>query len=324
MSRYVELFPKILFRSRKPGRFRMIVIGNHQARYLAPLFELIIADCSCDYLSCHQIQTDTQHAAIESYLDEVRESYRLILAQPLGIERHALSKEALLARFGNDRTFFFMNLYFHGLFPDVTTLGDAATPVIGPMGSNHSRIALGGWMEGLDEARILALFNTRSLIRLKYPEFFEESVKDLLTREVNCDTSFVNEMVSLLRIVFVFYSFNHPTPALLVRFAAHICHLLQKRALVQLNAVPLNAMVIPETMVSYGWWPVYQELREPLTLDFALGTTYITPDRGTGVEVVSRETFVRTSLALYNDIGRERMSGLSQARNSHELVKTIL
>lgn len=324
MPRYVELFPNILFRSRNPGRFRAIIIGNHQARYLAPIFELIIADCSCDYLSYHQIGTDTERAAVESYLDESRDNYRLILAQPLGREWHAISREALLSRFGSERTLFFMNLYFHGLFPDITTIGDAATPVIGPMGPNHSRIALGGWMAGLDEARILALFNAGSLARLQYPALFDEAVKDLRTRESNCDTNFAGDLINLLKIVFAFYTFNQPTPALLVRLAVHIRHILQKREIGQFSAVPLNAMMVPETMIAYGLWPVYPELRELLTPELPTGTTFILPDRGTGVEVISRETFVRRSLALYDDIGRERMTGLRQANNSHELVKKIL
>ncbi|WP_404710960.1 WcbI family polysaccharide biosynthesis putative acetyltransferase [Sphingomonas sp. MMS24-J13] len=149
MSRHVELFTSALFRSRSQRPFRTLVIGNCQSRYLASLFEIALADCACDYIACHEITTDHQRAAIEAYLDEHRHIYRLILTIPLGPEWHAIGRDALIARFGADRLFFLLNLYFSGTHPDQTGLGELGTRTMSPMGGPHSKVALGGWMAGL-------------------------------------------------------------------------------------------------------------------------------------------------------------------------------
>jgi hypothetical protein len=321
---YVELLPKILFRSRNPAPVRTIVIGNCQARYLAPLFELALTDCSCDYLSCDQIVSADEHAAIDRYLAETSEDYRLVFAQPLGTDWHAIAREALIARFGLDRTLFLLDLHFYGAFPDVTTLGDARNQIVGPMGACHSRIALGGWMAGLDADAICGMFNSASIEHLGYLALFEESAKKIRAEESNCDTQFADNLLNLAKISFCFYNYNLPTPHLLINFIAHIRHVLRDRRKISLNQLPLNPMLIAETLAPEGVWPIYPELRELFAPHFPSSTSFILPDRGSGSEVIVRETFVRRSIALYDEIGREKIAWLSQAQNSHELVRQLV
>jgi hypothetical protein len=324
MPHHIELIPKILFRSPNPAPFRTIVIGNFQGRYLAPLLELALADCACDYLSCDQIASADHHAAIDRHLGEAREDYQLVLAHPLGADWNAIAKDALIARFGLDRTVFLLNLHFYGAFPDVTTLGNPRNLIFGPMGACHSRIVLGGWMAGLNVDDIVGMFSQESIERLGYPTLFAESENNLRTYEGRCDTKFTDNLLNLAKSSFCFYGFNRPTPNLFINFVAHIGNLLRSTRNIKLNQLPLNAMLAPETLASEGIWPVYPELRSLFTPHFPVGTSFILADRGAGAEVISREIFVRRSMALYDSIGRDTIGTMPQAQNSRLLIKQNL
>jgi hypothetical protein len=324
MPAYAEHIPDILFRSRNRAPFRALMIGNEQARYIAPLLELVLADCSCDYLSFHHARAHADHAAIEKYLDGSRGDYQLVLAQPLGRERHALAKEALIDRFGRDRTFFLMSLHFYGLHPDVTTLGQVGAPVLGPMAEAHSRIALGAWLADRTADEIVEMYNPTTMEQLGYLSFFDQAANELRGREANCDTQFADNLIGLAKSAFSFYGFQYPSPNLLISFVAHVRDLLHSRKLARMTLLPPNAMLAAETLAIRGTWPIYPELRPLVAPHFPLSTTFVLPDHGTGSEVVSREIFVRRSLALYDRIGRESIAALHQAQNCHELVQQAL
>jgi hypothetical protein len=322
MPQYVELFPKTLFRSRKPGSFRILVIGNYQAKYIAPFFEFALADCVCDYLLFHLIPEQDQHAAIANYLDESRSTYQLIVTLPLGPEWHAISRDALSTCFGRDRLFFIFSLGSTGLFPDETGLGDSGSRVLSPMGGSHSRIALGGWMAQLSVPEILSLFTTETMAKLGFLDMVEQSESDLRRQESNCDTDFAAMLIQCVRSNFALYTVNHPTPNLIAIYVTHIRARLVARGQARSSGIPLNSMLASETLISHGAWPVYPELKDLVMPNFPVSAHFILPKAANG-EVIHRDVFVQRSIAHYERVGRERMADLTQATDAHRLIQRI-
>ncbi|WP_404710959.1 WcbI family polysaccharide biosynthesis putative acetyltransferase [Sphingomonas sp. MMS24-J13] len=302
----------------------MLVISNCQSEYLAPFIELALADCACDYLPCHEVSTAEQHAGIERHLEESKESYQLIIAIPLGSVWRSMSKDALISRFGRDRLFFIMNVYFSGTHPDLTMVGDIRSRLRTPMGDPHSRIALGGWMAGLGEDEILGLFNPAMVEKLGFLSQIEQATVELRTREQDCDTKYTDELVHLAKVAFSFYTNNHPTPNVLASYVNHIRYHLVVRRQARSSDLPMNAMLATETLAKYGIWPVYPELKSVLAGNFPVSTLFLLPDTHLGSDLISRETYVRHSIAVYEEAGREKVAGFRQAQECHTLVAGAL
>jgi hypothetical protein len=299
-------------------------MSNCQAQFLAPFCEYAFQDCSCDYIVCHNVNSPDKHAMVEKYLEESKGKYQLVIALPLGPEWLSISKEALTARFGRDRMFFIVNLFFSGTHPDLSTLGDLTTRVMSPMGTPHSRIALGGWVAGLKESEIIALFNQKSIEKIGYYKLFDESANELRARERHCDTQFSDNLVNLSKMSFCFYTNNHPTPNLLAHYVTHFRRILVSREQARSSGLPLNAMQAAQTLAPSGIWPVYPELQPILAPDFPVSTLFILPDLHIGSELISREIFVQRSLALYEDMGRDKIAAFRQAQDANELLQPLL
>jgi hypothetical protein len=321
MSRFVELIPNILFKSRSPRPFKILVIGNCQAPYQASLFEIALADCACDFIICYEIASDNQRAQVEAYLEASRETYNLILAIPLDSEWHSIGRTALIERFGANRLFFLLNLYFSGTHPDQTTLGELSTRILSPMGGLHSKIALAGWLAGLQLPDILTLFTASNMKKLGFFNMLEESARELRHRELGCDTQFADALVQAARTSFSFYTYNHPTPNLFALFISHVRNLLVARRQARSSEIPLNAMLASDSLAANGVWPVYSELLELLAPHFPVSTHFILPYGGGSPEVISRSVFVERSIAMYEGIGREKIAPLRQARAALEMIQ---
>ncbi len=323
MPQYVEVIPRILFKSRKPAPFRVLVISNCQAEFLAPFFELALADCSCDYLVCYQLSTEEEHNALDQYLEEAKNNYQLIVSLPLGANWRSIGHEALTARFGRERLFLIPNIYLDALFPDQTGLGDLGTRTMSPMGGPHSKIALGGWLAGLSLAEILQLFTPENAEKLGYLDGLEASEQELRRREANCDTDFTAQLIRVARTSFALYTVNHPTPNLIAHFVNYVANQLRARGQARLSGVPMNAMLASTSLLSSGVWPIYPELKALVSDHYPVSTTFILP-QGAHSEAISREVFVERSIATYERLGREVIAPLRQAVDCLALIERVV
>lgn len=323
MPVYVES-PKGVFRSKNPAPFRILIISNCQAEYLAPFFEYGLQDCSCDYIICHSIASPEHHAIIEAHLEKCKDEYRIVISLAFSDAWLSISRKALIARFGRKRTFFILNLFFSGGHPDIVTLGDLQTRIMGPMGLYHSRIALGGWMAGLDDDHILDLFSNDSMRKLGYHDLFDRSANELKARERICDTNFSDQIVNLAKIAFAFYTSNHPTPYVLASYASHSREILISRTEARSSGLPLNAMQAAKTMVPLGIWPIYPELKDLFAPNFPVSSLFILPDLTIGSELISRKTFVQRSRVAYDAVGRGKIAEIRQAQDAYEQIQRLL
>ena len=265
---------------------RVCVIGNCQATGLANWARLMMPESDVQSFSLAGVDPDDSlpRAVWRDLLD--RSDLVITQVGPAHQARFGIpSVEAIQAE--GRRSLPAPWIIFRGFHPDCALLFDKGVIVNAAAGPYHSSIAAAAYLEGLDEARALTLFNALTFSALGYFDAFGAAA-DIMSDEwaaIGLDAS-----VWLTKPLHPFMStINHPVSEVL----GDVMRQLLQRAGIAAVEPETSAN---DTLISQGVWPIYPEIAGRLGLTGS--TDFVLPDRP-----VSREAQVAGTYAALRAMG---------------------
>ena len=157
------------------------------------------------------------------------------------------------------------NIFYRGYTPDLRYLRLRARGTLkGPLGDYHSSILLNAWKEGENQESALERYNNIDLWAEQYSTIAEQSLAELQKRELELDIQISDCISAMQSHQQLFYSFNHPSKAMIKILADRIAEHLnlsskpEGKASVQAMREPLDRIQIP----------LHSFTREDLKLEF--------------------------------------------------------
>lgn len=191
------------------------------------------------------------------------------------------------------------NIYFSGLHPDITYIGDRSGRISSSIGDYHSKIIIHSYMTGKSTDDCLALFNGANYKKLGFYSEYANSTSALLERDKENNITFGKYFMTLLKERPSLYTVNHPTPYIFQEYLCVIAEYLGIRT----QRLPLE--MLPNYLANSAWWPVYPEIAEQHSLNYQMPMVFKQPE-AMGGKIMSLNEFVAHSYDLYNK-SKERL-----------------
>ncbi|MBV9078965.1 MAG: hypothetical protein JO048_16000 [Methylobacteriaceae bacterium] len=187
-------------------------------------------------------------------------------------------------------------IVFLAYHPDAIQVGDFAAPggrgiVYGPMGGEHSALALFSYLEGLPVEAALRLYTEAVYERLGYLDLWHASVESILELGRHAQYDLSAEILRWSRRGCFMHTINHPRPIV----TADLARGLLAKAGIAFPELDLEA-ILPDDLLPAGSWPVYPPVAAryglPGSMMFLKGETAITgPYRTMTLETVLRASY---------------------------------
>ncbi|BEV01868.1 GSCFA domain-containing protein [Novosphingobium olei] len=219
------------------------VLGNCQGDTLAACLRRMLPGVPVDYVRYHD---DVDVASMLS-----AEKRRLVLAQnPI----MSFASDVESAR-GTHQVIDFPAIVHAGFHPDLIRPKTASRLVKGPLGSNHSAIAIYGFLRGLDERQTEALFCNDVFQLLGYYDAMAESNAHLCRQFARFDLAGSAELDDLLAGGCFMHNTLHPKLGVIAMMARL---LLGKAGITPQVHYPENLMA--DELANNVIWPIYPEI----------------------------------------------------------------
>ena len=226
---------------------KIAVVGNCQANPLGNVLSVMTDDVQVTKTAIvHLLNSGQEGEYAPAFEDaDVILAQRVADTYPCSFVRSA----ELKAKYGG-KVVTWPNLYYAGYNPELMYIRQpSGKPLPGPLGDYHVRTILHAWQAGLKVERCVGLINDYDYNAGAYGQIPARSLEDLRGRESETDvqiSDFIEERVGRQRL---FFTFNHPTAALLI----HVAYLLLRRlelAVVRpidadIAGEPLNQFIAP-------------------------------------------------------------------------------
>ena len=285
---------------------RIAVIGNCQATGVAQSLRLLVPEARVDTIPIQRLARDF------GGIDRLARScarYDHVFSHFFP-ERFLPGGSALTLAARLPRVRLFPTIVFPGFHPDQVLVGDVdhlspSTLMPSPTGPYHSAIALCAYLEGLDVAGTLTLYDDATFAALGYYRLWDEGSALLLrsARELGFDLS--HEVTRWARRGCFMHVINHPTLPVL----ADLARRLAREAGCPVRDIAVEAYQ-PDDLLAESVWPVLP----PIAARYGLAAGTLFKGRraahGRGA-VLDLRGFVEASFALY---GRQSRSAFACGR----------
>jgi hypothetical protein len=188
----------------------------------------------------------------------------------------------------------FTNIYFSGLHPDLTYIGQMGKRVISPLGDYHSKICFLSFMKGYTEDTCINLFNMSTYEKLDYLKKWEISSTELRSRDTTLDIKFADIFLSMIKNESTLYTINHPLGSVFSRLLLLIFEKLN-----------IEIMTFPSSyfynhLANNAWWPVFQEVIEYHKIGYSSPMLFKSPD-SMSRKFYDLNQFISASYKFYTD-----------------------
>ena len=195
---------------------------------------------------------------------------------------------------------------FTGFHPDMFYLTDRGEPIDGAISQYHSRIALGGFLAGLDVARTVRLFNAHVFAELGYFAAYAIAERQML-RTYQRQGLHLGATLRRWRqrgTIFM-HTINHPTIALLERLTVMT---LAHAGLTEATQRPLGGLddVLANGVIAPVFPTLARRLQVAPSVDYLQPTAWVAPGEG---RQVTLPDYVDRSFARYRTLDRDILSG---------------
>jgi len=248
---------------------RVSVIGNCQG---SPLAEMLRLFFKCEIV--HILPVHKAGVLSEEKLDSAIAGSDYVLSQELHetFPLQWLRTSALKER-SDSKLLVWQNLYFRGYNPELVYLRPAkGRHYCGPLGDYHIEDVVRGYQKGLAVTEVAAELEDVELNAARYSGVLGSTLEQLRAREKNTVTpvaDFIEERCWDRRL---FYTFNHPSNALLFRVAVAIGNVIGLRPMEKFRndiineklneiLVPLNSVVRDRAKPTLSDWPLFTGLK---------------------------------------------------------------
>lgn len=232
---------------------RALVIANCQATSLAQMLSLYCPDITFDLFTVHT----TTSQKTKEFLDAKAHLYQIVISFDLSANFVHLDRASLPASFPNARVYFITNLYFAGLHPDLTYIGDLSQRCQGALGDYHSKIALFGFMNHMSASAAVDFFVESVFEKAGYFNEFEQSRKRLKDVDAKSDIGVYDVFTEHLPKMPLLLSVNHPTSAYFYLYAGRIADRLQQDLGIRRQPLLWHPHYYPNLLAASAIFPVY-------------------------------------------------------------------
>jgi hypothetical protein len=205
-----------------------------------------------------------------------------------------------------DQLISFTNIFFTGLHPDMTYIGSLGKRILSPLGDYHSKICLLSYLKGYSVEKSASLFNTNTYEKLNFFNIWEESAKELISRDTQLDIKFALEFLSTAKQEAALFTFNHPLATVFNKLLKNISKYLGVRY------ADYPASYFYNYLANNAWWPIYQEIGDCHKIPYSTPMLFKSPDH-----------LAREMLDLANFISKSYKSYLDQGLVINNLPETV-
>lgn len=298
---------------------KAIVISNCQCFPLACALTAMSADTVFDYWAVHLADGKDRAETIAAFVAGVKHTYDLVLTIPLSDQYLDLSTNRVRATFSGLPIVFISNIVFSGFHPDLCYIFEGNRVVQGALGDYHSRVALYGFLKGMDEKSTALLFSESVFEQIGYFEEYNKSLNELTRRDLVTDIPVTLLLQKMLQRCLCFYSTNHPTSAVFINYAKVIVQFLESKGLCEDSGLPPDPAFDEGSLIMSPVFPIYP----PLAKRHHIGQfgSYTFKPGGERKNPLSLERFLRQEFASLREIGIESLSRTVIARETMALFE---
>ena len=225
-----------------------VIVSNCQGRPLGSILTTLY-EIECQDIIIVHLAKDSDAERFDACLN----SADVVISQHIQDQYPCsfVRTSSLQQRLG-DRLITIPNIFYRGYTPDLRYLRLRARGTLnGPLGDYHSSILLNAWKEGEDQDIALERYNNVDLWREQYSTIAEQSLAELQRRELELDIQISDCIATMQSQQQLFYSFNHPSKAMIKILADRIAEHLdltpkpEGNASVEAMREPLDRIQIP-------------------------------------------------------------------------------
>lgn len=194
----------------------------------------------------------------------------------------------------------FPSIVFPAFHPDMMYLrikdvAGEAKIIRSPVGENHSKLTVFGYMIGLTARQTLKLFNDRVFRALGYHDIWEPSRLELFAEAQRMSLSLESEFLSWTRRGCFMYTVNHPKMFVL----CDITRVLLENTGIECRAGD-PSMFVPDSLMQSTIWPVYP----PIGGLYGIRGSYLF--KSDDERIYDLSEFVEASFDIYKHYDKEK------------------
>ena len=276
------------------------IIANCQAMPLAKALLAIKEVTTVVALPIHHYGASQFVKADNEFKELIKDPDAIILSYDISEEYGEYQTSILKNKLKNFYTL--TNIFFSGLHPDITYVGDRNGRMTTCLGDYHSKIILHSYLMGYSATDCESRFCATEYEKLGYFDTFEQSANNLRNRDLTIDIAFAENFIALLAETPCLYSTNHPTAIVFQEFSAMIASFLG------LQTWRYPAELLSNPLASGCWWPVYNEIAEKHHLKYRTPIIFKQPEH-LGGKQIELKSFINLSYQQYSAIGNRLRNG---------------
>ena len=287
----------------RPGRPRIMVIGNcigpNLGRAMGAMLDASIY--AIDILNFLEKQP-----IVLSYLDDAD----FIVAPILGPEFNAMAAGELKKRLGNKLAFYEL-VYFGGVHPDVTYLGQRGYRVLSPLGDYHSKAVVKSFLSGFSKEDCKKRFADELQNSSKHKRLFQDSKEEYFRRESAVDIKIGDWLFDMILQRPLLYTINHPTADVLIEIAKGVSLRFD------LNFHDVEPNMIPNDLSRNVTWPVHEAVASAIGLNYHTSDVFWM-DR----YMMDLEEFIWRSFEIYSGHDPVNLQTAASLRGLHPINRS--
>jgi len=209
------------------GKYKVVVIGNCQARPIAQILTLLNPDIAVIAVAVVHLLKSEQ---VNEYLPYF-EKADLIISQLIADNYRCdfIRTGTLRNAYGN-KLITIINLYYSGYNPELIYIRNTPAGTLkSPLWEYHSKTFLDSWKEGIEVEETVSRYFDREYNE-KYAEIILSSMEELKRRELLSDIQITDVIENDLYRERLFFTFNHPCMSLMMR----MCMRILDRAMIEI------------------------------------------------------------------------------------------
>lgn len=285
---------------------RALVVGDGRATDLARALNLVAADTSFTPLDLRALGRRPTAGRVDDAVG-VSGDVDFVVTTGAGRHVHALADDRIGTTFAGRPVLRTVPLSFAGLHPDALRI--RSLPALDDHGvaGFHSRIALYGFLRGLEPDETVRLYRHETYAALDHFAHWRRSLRRLEASDLATDLPYVEDCVPLLSQGLAMYTPEHPAPPLVLRWAQRLLDGLLRKDLVAARAWEPDPWLLAPGTADGPAFPVYPEIAEHHGL--GLPGSYVFKGGGDrGAILHDLGAFVAHEYEAFTAIGRDRLA----------------
>lgn len=269
---------------------QVTVIANCHSLPLAEAMALFLGQGRVDFLDINFLQSPES----QNKIAQLHTQGGKIFTQNLSDKFGKLETKELRSARGKD-VVSFTNIYFTGLHPDITYLGQMGRRIQSPLRDYHSKLVLFAFAAGRTEDECLSMFNGQIFEKIGYLDEFEKSATSLRERDDALDIKFADRFLDRVRKVPSLLTINHPTAEILGDLAEMLL------SSVGAKFTPAPQWLLQNQLAASVIWPIYDEIAEFHGLSYRTPQCFFRARSAGQPRALALKEFIQDSYLCYRD-----------------------